>query len=72
MDGTKPWYMSKTMWTDVLTVVTGLLVSAHVVSVDQSHIIIDMGPALAVGLVTFVLGFAGMYGRITATKKVVM
>lgn len=62
--GTKPWYTSKTIWSDVATVIMGALPL-----VDKqfgTHITTSPFFATALGL----LGALGLYGRSTATTTI--
>ena len=64
MDGAKKWYKSKTIWSDVLTVVVGLwgvldpVLASHGVNL----------PTIPPLLLT-VLGGMGIHGRVTASQK---
>ena len=60
----KSWYCSKTIWSDVLTIIMALAPA-----VDQIwHTSITTSPFYAQGLM--LLGALGIHGRITADTKI--
>ena len=61
----KPWYKSKTLWSDIVTVAVGIvgLVDAHFTGGK-----IATSPAY--GIVLTFLGAVGFYGRKTADTKI--
>ena len=65
MEGTKSWYKSKTLWSDIVTVLVGIvgLVDTHFTG---GHI--ATSPAYSIVL-TF-LGAVGFYGRKNADTKI--
>lgn len=66
MDGIKPWYMSKTIWSDVATVVLAIV---GFVDLHYSHGQIATNPIYQA--VLGVLGATGIYTRSQATDKLV-
>ena len=60
----KPWYQSKTIWSDVLTVVMAL--APAIDSIWMTHI--TTSPFYAQGLM--LLGAMGIHGRITGTTNI--
>lgn len=59
MDGTKPWYTSKNLWTGVITSLLGLYASLG----GQFHL-----PVIPDWIYTL-LGTIGVYTRVVATDK---
>ena len=70
MDGTKPWWMSQTVWASVLTMLTGLLVTFGMMTQEMAMAVLGEVPGYAVGIVTAVMGLWGLWGRITATTEI--
>lgn len=61
MDGTKPWYQSKTIWANVVTGLIGVYLSLITSGV---HL-----PAIPSWVITL-LSSIGIYSRVTATDKI--
>ena len=70
MEGSKPWYTSKTIWGSIVQVAAGVAVSMGVISGDQSVELIASGPELITGVVVGLLGFWNIFGRMKATKTI--
>jgi hypothetical protein len=68
MDGSKPWYLSNTVWASVLQLALGVAVSLGVIDGVQSDAILADGPELIVGIAASALGLWGLIGRVRATK----
>lgn len=62
---TKPWYQSKTIWSDVATIVISIV---GFVDTNFTHGHITASPVYQ-GILTF-LGAFGIYTRSTATAKI--
>jgi hypothetical protein len=69
MNETKPFWQSKAIWANLATIVVGLAVSMGWLSPEQGADVSSSFPDLAVGAVTLVTGVLGLYGRVSATKK---
>lgn len=63
--GTKPWYTSKTIWSDISTILLAIL---GLVDKYFTHGVITSSPFYSMAL-TF-LGAMGIYTRSTATEKI--
>jgi hypothetical protein len=63
--GTKPWYQSKTLWSDIATIAVSIvgLVDAHFTGGKIASSPYYQG-------ILAVLGGVGIYGRSTATTKI--
>lgn len=61
MDGTKPWYMSKNIWANVVTGLIGIYMS---LIANGVHL-----PGIPAWLLT-ILGAIGIYTRVVATDKI--
>lgn len=61
---TKPWYQSKTIWSDVLTIIMAL--APAVDAICMTHI--TTSPFYAQALM--LLGAMGIHGRITGTTNI--
>ncbi len=61
----KKWWTSKTVWSDVLTVVVGLWGVLQPVLVDYGVNLPTIPPVLLT-----LLGAMGIHGRVTATKTI--
>jgi len=70
MNSDKPWYASRTIWANLLTMGIGIAVTFGVVDQTAADSILADGPDLIVGIVTSVLGLVGIWGRVKATKQV--
>jgi hypothetical protein len=59
---TKPWYKSKTVWSDIITILVGVYTAA------QSGLAADLGHTLPVipSWIFAILGGIGIYGRASA------
>lgn len=63
---TKPWYLSKTIWSDIVTILIAIYSAA------QGGLALHLGfnlPVIPVWVFTF-LGILGIYGRTTATNEI--
>ena len=66
MTETKPWYLSKTIWSSVVTVVASLLgIFGFNISGDMANQAID----LIIMAITALSGMIALYGRVDAEKK---
>lgn len=65
MDGTKSWWKSKTLWSDIVTVVIGIV---GLVDVHFTGGKIATSPAY--GIILTLLGAMGFHGRVTANTKI--
>lgn len=65
MDGTKPWYQSKTIWSDVATIAIAIV---GFVDVHFTHGQVSANPIYQ-GLLAL-LGGMGIYTRAKATDKI--
>lgn len=65
MNESKPWYQSKTIWSDVATIVVAIV---GFVDVHFAHGSITSSPAYSVAMT--VLGAMGIVTRTTATAKI--
>ena len=70
MNSDKPWYASRTIWANLLTMALGIAVTFGAIDQTAADSILAEGPDLIVGLVTSVLGVVGIWGRVSATKQV--
>lgn len=62
---TKPWYQSKTIWSDVATVIVAIV---GLVDKYATHGVITASPAYST--VVALLGAMGIYGRATTTSTI--
>ena len=70
MNDVKHWWQSKTVVASVLTAICGLLTLFGVVGATK---VAEEAGSIAdsiVGLITFVLSFIAIYGRVTAKKEI--
>lgn len=65
MDEKKPWYKSKTIWSDVLTGLMGVYAVASPILATHGITL----PAIPGWLLT-ILGAMGIHGRVTADTKI--
>ncbi len=67
MENVKPWYLSRTIWASLITIVTaaGGLFGLPLAGVDNSALTDTLLQA-----VTAISGLAAIFGRISATTKI--
>lgn len=66
MNEEKPWYLSRTIWASVVTILSSLLlVLGHTITPDLQSYLTDV----ILMLVTGISGAVGAYYRVTATSK---
>jgi len=66
MDETKPWYLSKTVWGAVVTMVIGVLAVFGFGKLEGEQ---ESVTELVMQLVTVIAGIVALIGRITAKTK---
>lgn len=64
MDGTKPWYQSQTLWSDVLTVVT------LGIGIADNHFGTHIASNNIYASIISILAAVGIHGRLTADTKI--
>ena len=64
MEEKKEWFLSKTVWSDILTIVVGAFPM-----IDQHFGINLVGSPIYTAVLAF-LGSLGIYGRLSATTKI--
>lgn len=64
MDGTKPWYKSQTLWSDILTIVT------LCVGVADTHFGTHIASTTTYATILSGLALIGIHGRYTAAAKI--
>ena len=62
---TKPWYTSKTMWTNFLTFVFSIMVAVGMTMFGDYDL---TDPAVVASLITMLLGFVNMILRLVTNK----
>ena len=65
----KPWWQSKSVWGNLLTICTGIAVSLGWFSQDAADAVVSQGPDLIAGIAVSVLGVFSLYGRVVAKKQ---
>lgn len=69
MDGTKPWYTSKTIWIGVTQVVVGVAAAKGYVSEGFVQDILQQAPEVISGLIAATLGVVSIWTRAIARSK---
>lgn len=67
MDDTKPWYLSRTIWASLVTILTAAagLVGAPVAGIDNQALTDTILQA-----VSAISGLVAIFGRLSATDKI--
>jgi len=67
MNDTKPWYLSRTIWASIVTVLTGAagLFGLPMVGIDTGAL-----TETILQLVTAISGLIAIFGRLSATNKI--
>jgi hypothetical protein len=71
MEDVKSWLLSKTVWSSLLQIVVGIVVSSGWINASGGQALLTSGPDFAVGIVTVILGGISLYGRVTAKTVLV-
>jgi len=66
LQDSKKWYQSKTVWSDIVTILVASYMAAKPVLVGYGIVI----PEATEATVLAILGGMGLYGRATAEKKI--
>lgn len=64
MDGTKPWYQSQTLWSDILSIVT------IGIGIADNHFGTHIASNTIYATILAVLAGVGIHGRYTADTKI--
>lgn len=67
MNGTKPWYLSRTIWASIVTVLTG---AAGLFGLPMAGIDTGALTETILQLVTAVSGLIAIFGRLSATNRI--
>lgn len=70
MENGKAWYKSKTIWSDVATVLVTLYVTVQAVLVSHYGVHLPEIPAWLLTVLGTTLGVTGIAGRVTATETI--
>lgn len=70
MEGTKPFWASKTAWASLVQIMTFGLLTLGLVDQHGVEVLNEQAPELAVTLVGVVTGAFALYGRVKATKAI--
>ena len=67
MNDTKPWYLSRTIWASIVTVLTGAggLFGLPMLGIDNGAL-----TETILQLVTAISGLIAIFGRLSATNKI--
>lgn len=67
MTASKPWYLSRTIWASIITVITG---GAGLFGVPTGVIDTSALTETILQLVTAISGLVAIFGRVSATSKI--
>lgn len=70
MDNSKAWYESSGVWGGVVVLVTTVLQTAQLITMEEANIIIKDAPNALTNLAVSLGAILSIYGRVRATKVI--